>query len=373
MGTPPKNVSLDTFHHANSFSGVDENGGKMPSQNAAPENGKTLENKGLQAPSGRPPPGSSEEKEEEKLQSGKMKKVKSKKAKSSTPTDIPSPQGYKYDADNMSAGALQAAYPRTYSSWAHRKNWCKEKKWPWAAEWDAFPDFLKSMGPRPSIDYSLDRKDNDKHAYGPGLCRWAPKDVQNNNKGDNIKIVHPTTGEIFTSHKLAKKHGVKPKTIYNWKAAGFSDLEMIAGKKDKDLAALSVSLPELAGPKSGKSPASTMAPHPSLRRPLNWTMPKPDYYDERNPDEDDNDPIFDEKYADWQTTMAWFNAWNSGGPCSLNPPATKNYRITFKTPHVLPGKAKMSATAWKPYKQGYNEGDDFDPADCSPPAYEGDE
>lgn len=52
-------------------------------------------------------------------------------------------------------------------------------------EWrDNFMIFLADMGPRPSPEHSIDRKENDKGYYKEN-CRWATWEEQNNNKGDN--------------------------------------------------------------------------------------------------------------------------------------------------------------------------------------------
>jgi hypothetical protein len=69
------------------------------------------------------------------------------------------------------------------------------------------------MGPKPSLARTLDRIDSAVPAYGPGLCQWADKIAQNNNKSDNIKIIVPLIDEAFTEQKLAKLHGVRVKTI----------------------------------------------------------------------------------------------------------------------------------------------------------------
>jgi hypothetical protein len=62
------------------------------------------------------------------------------------------------------------------------------------------------------------------------LCEWAGKVTQNNNKSDNIKVVVPLTGEVFTPQKLAKLHGVQVKTVYKWISKYYSVLELLAGR-----------------------------------------------------------------------------------------------------------------------------------------------
>jgi hypothetical protein len=55
-------------------------------------------------------------------------------------------------------------------------------KWRWS-----FADFLKDLGERPSLDYSLDRIDVDKN-YQPGNCRWATRKEQAANKRKSGRI-----------------------------------------------------------------------------------------------------------------------------------------------------------------------------------------
>lgn len=55
-------------------------------------------------------------------------------------------------------------------------------------EWNnSFEVFLKDMGKRPSIEYSIDRIDPNKN-YCRENCRWATKEIQNNNKR-SVKLI----------------------------------------------------------------------------------------------------------------------------------------------------------------------------------------
>lgn len=55
-------------------------------------------------------------------------------------------------------------------------------------EWRNDPQkFLDYMGPRPSVNHSIDRIDNDK-GYEPGNLRWADRKTQQRNRRANVVI-----------------------------------------------------------------------------------------------------------------------------------------------------------------------------------------
>lgn len=52
---------------------------------------------------------------------------------------------------------------------------------------ESYEAFVEDMGPRPSPQHSVDRKENSK-GYEPENCRWATSLEQNNNKTTNITL-----------------------------------------------------------------------------------------------------------------------------------------------------------------------------------------
>ena len=57
-------------------------------------------------------------------------------------------------------------------------------------EWfDSYLEFLRDMGPRPSLKHSVDRIDNHK-GYSKENCRWATRKEQGRNKCNNRILTH---------------------------------------------------------------------------------------------------------------------------------------------------------------------------------------
>ena len=87
----------------------------------------------------------------------------------------------------------------TYRSWASMLTRCTSKKFKKnypnytkatvCKRWRSFTNFLSDMGPRPGLAYTLDRIDNDNPRYGPGLCRWTIRKIQQRNRSDFNKWI----------------------------------------------------------------------------------------------------------------------------------------------------------------------------------------
>jgi len=63
------------------------------------------------------------------------------------------------------------------------------------------------------------------------MVRWADKRIQNNNKGDTLTFYSSATREVFTTSRLAKLQRVSPTTIRKRLERGWSDDEIITGRK----------------------------------------------------------------------------------------------------------------------------------------------
>lgn len=74
----------------------------------------------------------------------------------------------------------------------------------------SFAEFAADMGPRPSPQHSLDRKDNDGN-YEPSNCRWATQKEQTRNTVRSRRI--SVGGQTKTAIEWAEQIGMKPSTL----------------------------------------------------------------------------------------------------------------------------------------------------------------
>ncbi|MCD7110434.1 hypothetical protein LRX75_15450 [Rhizobium sp. DKSPLA3] len=94
-----------------------------------------------------------------------------------------------------------------------------------------FASFLRIVGPMPAKGATLDRIQNADPEYAPGKVRWADKRTQNNNKGDTLVFNYSRTGDTYTSSRIAKLQKVSASTIRKRAERGWTDDEIIEGKR----------------------------------------------------------------------------------------------------------------------------------------------
>lgn len=98
-------------------------------------------------------------------------------------------------------------------------------------EWRSdFMIFLRDMGPRPSTDHSIDRKDNDK-GYSKDNCRWATSEEQMRNRSNNV--YYEKDGEKKLLRQWCDELGLNTSTVYDRIRRGWTFEEAIVPKIEK--------------------------------------------------------------------------------------------------------------------------------------------
>lgn len=90
--------------------------------------------------------------------------------------------------------------------------------------WNSFENFLADMGPRPSLEYSIDRIDNNGN-YEPSNCRWATDYEQNRNRSDNIFMT--CNGKTQCMSDWAKELGLCLQMVFGRWERSWSDLDCL--------------------------------------------------------------------------------------------------------------------------------------------------
>lgn len=85
--------------------------------------------------------------------------------------------------------------------------------------WLSFENFLEDMGERPSLDYSIDRKDNSK-GYSAENCRWATRVEQGRNKRNNVNLTLNNRTQCLSA--WAEEIGVNMRAIRHRLNRGWS-------------------------------------------------------------------------------------------------------------------------------------------------------
>lgn len=88
----------------------------------------------------------------------------------------------------------------------------------------SFSNFLLDMGPKPSTEFSIERKKFNR-GYTPSNCIWRRKNEQSQNRRNCVLLTY--NGETLPRHTMAKKYGIKPFTLRTRLHLGMSVKEAI--------------------------------------------------------------------------------------------------------------------------------------------------
>jgi hypothetical protein len=78
------------------------------------------------------------------------------------------------------------------------------------ARWKRFENFFADMGPKPSIDHTIERRDVNR-GYCSENCYWTPKGRQSRNRRNNIRV--KISGEEMCLAEAARVVGIKYGTV----------------------------------------------------------------------------------------------------------------------------------------------------------------
>lgn len=85
--------------------------------------------------------------------------------------------------------------------------------------WHSFENFLLDMGSRPSVEHSIERRENES-GYCPENCYWGTRIEQGNNKRNNHLVTFD--GKTLTLAEWSRKVGLRGLTIMRRLEAGWS-------------------------------------------------------------------------------------------------------------------------------------------------------
>ena len=137
-------------------------------------------------------------------------------------------------------------HPHEYAVWGSMKARCNNPKHPQydgyggrgikvCERWQhSFKNFIEDMGGRPSYDFSIERKDNDK-GYFPENCVWADATTQVNNRRLNKNNTSGVKGVSW--NKRAQKWKANIVVIYKQISLGafIHKEEAIKARRDAEL------------------------------------------------------------------------------------------------------------------------------------------
>jgi hypothetical protein len=128
--------------------------------------------------------------------------------------------------------------PSEYKSWKAMRERCRRnvlyRDVPICAQWGSYRRFLSDMGPKPSLEHTIDRIDNSL-GYSPENCRWATREEQAGNKRNTIPVF--VNGTRVCISKAARLLGLCRATLVKRVRRGMSPAEAVI-RSDSSLASI---------------------------------------------------------------------------------------------------------------------------------------
>jgi len=131
----------------------------------------------------------------------------------------------------------------TYKSWRAMKDRCLRESSPAfdrygergitiCDRWlNSFEAFREDMGERPSLDFSLDRIDNNGN-YEPGNCRWATRTEQaSNRRKKKPTLLIEFDGKTLSIEQWAELLGISVQTIYCRRSQGLPNEQVLVNNE----------------------------------------------------------------------------------------------------------------------------------------------
>ena len=137
------------------------------------------------------------------------------------------------DTEVLSAMELRARFPAEANAHRNMLQRVKSRSAVVHPDFRQFRSFLKIVGPMPAKGATLDRVNNLDPEYAPAKVRWADRRTQNNNKGDTLTFFYSRTKDTYTTSRVAALQTVAAGTIRKRKERGWTDDEIIEGRRSK--------------------------------------------------------------------------------------------------------------------------------------------
>ncbi|MBY3416752.1 hypothetical protein HFN87_26145 [Rhizobium laguerreae] len=146
-------------------------------------------------------------------------------------TPDPEHRNYIEECETLTAMGLRRRYPREERCHRNMLNRQAKKGAIIHPDLHEFRSFLRIIGPMPAHGATVDRIDNIDPEYAPEKIRWADKSTQNSNKGDSLIFHDPESNRTYSTSQVAGRLGVSADTIRKRRRRGWTNDEIINGKR----------------------------------------------------------------------------------------------------------------------------------------------